>query len=276
MWDAGPGALVNWDPVDKTVLADEQVDEDGYSWRSGAKVEKKILKQWFIRTTSFAKALYDGLDRRDLEDWKDIVDMQKGWIGSCDGVSFEFPLDNEEGEVTLWTDKPELIPRAKFVAVPPGSVLDLENKGEGNRKLDVYVRNTLTGKLLPVYITDELPYHEGSEARIGIPDVYECDVSFAQRVGIPVDTTEQDSEFDRELIIKKIKGRVTSSKIRDWLISRQRHWGTPIPMVHCNKCGVQPVACDQLPVELPPANTVLEKGSQLSSSEEWISTSCPK
>uniref|UniRef100_A0A1B6LKZ8 leucine--tRNA ligase n=1 Tax=Graphocephala atropunctata TaxID=36148 RepID=A0A1B6LKZ8_9HEMI len=268
-------ALVNWDPVDQTVLADEQVDDAGCSWRSGAKVEKKILKQWFIRTTSFSKALYDGLDRKDLEDWKDIIDMQKGWIGNCDGVSFEFPLHDGEGEVTLWTDYPELLPRAKFVAFSPGSVFDIEHEGDGNRKLDVSVRNTLTGELLPVYITDELPFHEGSEARIGIPDVHECDLTFAQQVGIRLDNTGQDKKLDREASIKEIKGRVTSSKIRDWLISRQRHWGTPIPMVHCSECGVQPVPLDQLPVNLPSAKTVPEKGVRLSCPEEWISTTCP-
>ncbi|XP_054278785.1 probable leucine--tRNA ligase, mitochondrial isoform X2 [Macrosteles quadrilineatus] len=274
-------ALVNWDPVDKTVLANEQVTEDGYSWRSGAKVEKKVLKQWFIRTSSFAKALYDGLDRKDLEDWKDIIDLQKHWIGKCDGISFEFPIKDRQEEVTLWTEKPEHLTKAKFVAFNHGSVMDIENEGSGNRKLDIEIVNTVTGDLLPVFITDQLPFFEGADGRVGIPSEFECDFDFARKVGIisPLAKFEPEEKrifSDRKHVLERIKGRATSSKIKDWLISRQRHWGTPIPMVHCEKCGVQPVSHEQLPVVLPQMEKVSERGSRMVCSQDWLSTSCSK
>lgn len=206
------------------------------------------------------RSLYEGLDGKELEDWHDVTDMQKHWIGICDGVSFEFPLSGQEGEITLWTDKAEHLTKAKFVAVPPGSVYDLESGKNGNRRLDLHVVNTLTGTLLPVFVTDKLPFYEGSDGRIGIPEVYKCDMEFVHHEGFvlsdftpgPID----DDIYERQNAIKKINGRITSSKIRDWLISRQRYWGTPIPMVHCSNCGTQPVPYDQLPVELETSNTI--------------------
>ncbi|KAG8228952.1 hypothetical protein J437_LFUL007703 [Ladona fulva] len=124
-------ALVNWDPVDETVLADEQVDEKGRSWRSGAVVEKKWLKQWFVRTTKFAKLLLDGLNDPGLEDWRDIINLQRHWIGSCHGSSFELELMNENEDVhpdkllSVWTENPELLYGVGFIAISPENSINL-------------------------------------------------------------------------------------------------------------------------------------------------------
>lgn len=210
-----------------------------------------------------------------MEDWRDIVDLQKQWIGACDGVRFEFSLEGHEGELSFWVDNPEDLPKARFVTVLPGSVLDLEASGEGERKLDVQVKNLLTGELLPVFVSSELPVHEGSDGRVCIPEINESDLEFANKYGIAFKSTKVTTEqVSKQDVIKKINGRISSANLKDWLISRQRHWGTPIPMTHCEKCGTQPVPLNQLPVTVPPVNKVAEKGNN--TSKDWLSTSCPK
>nr|CAD7601834.1 unnamed protein product [Timema genevievae] len=214
-------ALVNWDPVDQTVLADEQVDENGCSWRSGAKIEKKLLNQWFIRATQFAKSLYDGLSDPLLKNWRDIIKVQKHWIGECDGTTFEFELEGIKSEtrVNVWTRNPESVLEATFIAVSPGSVLD---------KLDS---------------------EEAMKERV-------CEIARKKNIG----------------------GYPVSSKLRDWLISRQRYWGTPIPMIHCTSCGgVQPVPLKDLPVVLPEIECLASRGqSPLLDATDWLHTKCPK
>lgn len=116
-------AIVNWDPVDKTVLADEQVDENGCSWRSGAVVEKKLLRQWFIKTTKFAEQLYKGLEDPVLEDWRDIINLQKHWIGECDGWNFSLKLNNEQS-IDVWSKTPEDFMHASFIAIKKSHLLN--------------------------------------------------------------------------------------------------------------------------------------------------------
>ncbi|KAI8438449.1 hypothetical protein MSG28_010960 [Choristoneura fumiferana] len=187
-------ANVNWDPVDQTVLADEQVDELGCSWRSGAKVEKKTLTQWFIKTTQFAQKLYDGLSSDQLENWKDIINLQKHWI------------DSE----------------------------------------------------IPVYISDDVNYAEGRDVYIACPSIDKYDRDLAKKLNIPLISTNTrlniETENQRAIDIAKDKnvgGYFVSSKLKDWLISRQRFWGTPIPIIHCPKCGPIPVPYKDLPLNLP-------------------------
>lgn len=225
------------------------------------------------------RALYDGLDDPNLKDWRDIIKMQKHWIGECNGASFDFPLTGcNVGEkfLNIWTSKPEHINKAKFVAAAYGSVLDQKCEGEKNRKLNVELTNPLTGESLPVYVTDKLEYDLGRDYRLGIPDLFESDRDFAEFVNIPFNKSEniQDDLNERMLVIKQLNGEECSSKIRDWLISRQRYWGTPIPIVHCHQCGPQPVPYSKLPVTLPTINKLTEKG--VSYSIEQMSTTCSK
>lgn len=284
--------MVNWDPVDNTVLADEQVDENGCSWRSGANVEKKLLNQWFVKTTKFAKQLYEGLDDPILEDWKDIVKMQKHWIGECDGHTIDLELVNASStqSITLWTKYIERLDEAKFIAVLPNSILDQIEKdkefGDGYHKLKVQAKNPFTGKHLPIYVTDQIEYALGCDMHIGIPTVSEIDKAFSIHLGLDFEdnTNKNDEEYSRirkdrvkKALELNIGGFETSSKLKDWLISRQRYWGTPIPIVHCDKCGAVPVPETDLPVELPALIGALDKTScPLKDNLDWQKSVCPK
>ena len=118
-------SMVNWDPVDQTVLADEQVDDKGLSWRSGAQVEKRPLKQWFLRSTRFSKDLYDGLDDPTLLNWRDIIKIQKNWIGECNGTNIDFKFgDNKNSVLSTWTDMPEFLNETAFIGISSGHLLD--------------------------------------------------------------------------------------------------------------------------------------------------------
>lgn len=253
-------ALVNWDPIDKTVLADEQVDAQGRSWRSGALVEKKYLKQWFIRTTYFARSLYAGLNDSKLKDWKDVIALQKHWIGECDGASFIFKLFNgqggSEGQLDIWVKYPEMIHHAAFVAISPKNVL---GRKLNNEKIILTVKSPFSLQHLPLFVTDSLDYPEGCDSKLGIPSFSEEDAKFAEKHGLSYDIGVRPCvNFDERVRLCKIAmknnlgGAMKSSKLKDWLISRQRHWGTPIPIVHCEMCGPVPVSFKNLPVLLPP------------------------
>jgi len=276
-------ALVNWDPVDNTVLADEQVDASGRSWRSGAKVEKRKLRQWFIKTTRFSKALYDGLDDPELKDWKDIIKLQKHWIGDCCGTTIDFEVVSDDPEfsgemLSVWMKYPEFIDQAQFVGVKPKSNWDTQS--------NLRVKNPFTIDTLPVYVTADLPYPEGSDTYLGIPDVFEADKEFAMKMNIPDDilkpvmTEEEQKEYRRKVCAEAkrrgIGGYPTSSKLRDWLISRQRYWGTPIPIVHCEKCGPQTVPEEKLPVKLPVIKKIVPGKNPLIEAKAWLNTNCPK
>ncbi|OXU31011.1 hypothetical protein TSAR_014188 [Trichomalopsis sarcophagae] len=286
---------VNWDPIDQTVLADEQVDENNRSWRSGAVVEKRLLRQWFVRTTVFAESLLEGLKDKTLKEWRDIIKIQEHWIGQCTGTNFDFQLiSNVPGypkSVTLWTDKPEYIENAKFLAISSNSLLAKVEKTESHnslRKLNAKVVNPFTNEELPIYVTDKetLPYPDFRDDYLGIPCLSEADIEFCKSTGIdyeagPVYSAEELAEKRSDILRiakeRNIGGYLVSSKLRDWLISRQRYWGTPIPIVHCDTCGAQPVPRDDLPVKLPKLDRSSEnKNMTLKDANEWLKTSCPK
>ncbi|KAJ8954021.1 hypothetical protein NQ318_004314 [Aromia moschata] len=297
LYDAGlvyqKEALVNWDPVDQTVLADEQVDENGCSWRSGAKVERKLLKQWFVKTTKFAKDLLDGLDDTSLQDWRDIIKLQKHWIGECDGVSFDFKIidDSESDKVlSLWTSRPEYIGHVKFVAVSGTHILakkeGVKNDSETTRLVSV-LENPFNKEKIPVYATSEIEFLPMTDSYVGIPDIDEQSTIFAKTHNIPytpvprLDSEQEIKNRQTEICAEanrlNIDGHWTSAKLRDWLISRQRYWGTPIPIVHCKKCGSQPVPRKDLPVVLPELSELSQRGgSHLAQVEGWTKTSCPQ
>lgn len=279
-------AFVNWDPVDKTVLANEQVDENGRSWRSGTKVEKKLLKQWFLRTTNFAKELYDGLNDKLLEDWDDVIKMQKNWFGKPTGYNFHLELFYVNSEkqkmdsITVWTEKPEQMLNPGFIAIKSNHYLS--EGGQSGRVLDVAVKNPFKeGALIPLIVCDELEYQPHCETYIGIPTVNEIDQNLADKLWISYES-QAPEEKNRDGILKKAKnkkigGYPVSAHFNDWLVSRQRFWGTPIPIVHCSKCGTLPVPESALPVELPEA-TFDDTGKPipLSKRSDWFTTKCHK
>lgn len=275
-------ASVNWDPIDKTVLADEQVDANGCSWRSGAKVEKKILNQWFIKTTKFAKQLYDGLNDPILEDWKDIVNLQKHWIGDCNGYSFDLNILYDHDNVTncdinqkehklktltVWTKYPEQLEYMEFIILNSQHVLNnLNCEHNGNHQSNGLHNFTIINPFrknhkIPIIFSDEVEFSEDCDTYVGCPSINESDKIIAKKYGINIidnACTPQvhsiEETRNRILTIAKqlnIGGYLVSSKLKDWLISRQRYWGTPIPIIHCINCGTVPVPENELPIILP-------------------------
>lgn len=267
------------------MLANEQVDENGNSWRSGAKVEKKFLKQWFIRSTNFAKDLYDGLSASDLEDWDDVIKKQKNWFGEPNGYKFNLEIfglrdDLKTKSITIWTDKPEKLQNPGFIAIKSSSVLSDGNTKE--RMLDIAVKNPFKeGGLIPLVICDSIEYDEHCDTYIGTPAIDESDRKVAERLWINFDD-QPPNEKNRESIVKKAKaknvgGHMVSAHFGDWLISRQRYWGTPIPVIHCPSCGTLPVPETSLPIQLPDAKFD-DNGRPipLSQREDWLTTKCHK
>ncbi|XP_041975522.1 probable leucine--tRNA ligase, mitochondrial [Aricia agestis] len=273
-------AKVNWDPVDKTVLADEQVDDNGCSWRSGAKVEKKTLTQWYIKTTRYAKCLYDGLDNSELENWRDIINLQRHWIGECDGVVVDMHLKYGKTSkvINVWSADAYKFIHGEFLVIRPDNVMLDEISKEDSLKC----YNPITGVEIPVYISDKIIYPEGRETYIACPSVDTKDVKISECLNIPmkeITNINIESENKRAIetaINKDCGGYPVSSKLKDWLISRQRCWGTPIPIIHCPNCGTVPVPVDDLPVELPNQSLSDSKSLTLSNFETWTNCKCPK
>ncbi|XP_049535379.1 leucine--tRNA ligase, mitochondrial [Anopheles darlingi] len=270
-------AQVNWDPIDQTVLADEQVDDNGCSWRSGAKVEKKVLRQWFIKTTRFAKPLLEGLSDPSLEDWKDIIKLQRHWIGECEGYAFELPLaDKAKGaSISIWTREPSDLRNALFIALHPSNLLNTSKRIDC--VLELECENPFTGRRLPVIITENVPFAEGCDTFIATDN--EENRKIAQAVGLKMTDQKGNDEGNAltndEILAKALStnlgGHAVSSKLRDWLISRQRFWGTPIPIIHCPSCGPVAVPEQDLPVRLPTDSV----GVPLAQNADWLRAECP-
>ncbi|XP_041039639.1 probable leucine--tRNA ligase, mitochondrial [Carcharodon carcharias] len=305
--------LVNWDPVDQTVLADEQVDENGCSWRSGAKVEQRYLKQWFIKTTNYAKYLLDALE--DLPDWCGVKEMQANWIGSCTGCYFDFELKvngKHVGEkLPAYACSPDAVYGASHLSILPSHRL-LHSNGHLQHILQkcfvpdidcqtpVTGVNLLNGQEIPVVISAKQEFEGHLDTVLAIPSLSPEDAAAAEKLGLEwrevfetlPDGTEQlqncaeftglDRRSATQAILKRardlgIGGYLTSPKMRDWLISRQRYWGTPIPIVHCQTCGTVPVPYEDLPVLLPKIKSFTAKGlSPLTTASEWFNCTCPK
>ncbi|RIV83671.1 leucine--tRNA ligase [Aurantiacibacter zhengii] len=323
---------VNWDPVDMTVLANEQVI-DGKGWRSGAEVEKRKLNQWFLKITQFAEDLLEGLDT--LKDWPQKVRlMQENWIGKSQGLEFAFDLSNG-GKLPVYTTRPDTIFGASFVAVaadhPIAQSLDSEaardfialcKKGgttaaelETAEKLGfdtgITARHPFTGAELPLYIANFVLMDYGTGAIMAVPGHDQRDFEFATKYGLPiprvvapsVDEAAKpfageaeagegvlvNSDFLDGKSVEDAKADVISRaesggwgkgttvwRLRDWGVSRQRYWGTPIPFIHCDTCGVVPVPKDQLPVKLPEDVSFEQPGNPLLRHPTWKHTECPK
>ncbi|KAK3750293.1 hypothetical protein RRG08_015784 [Elysia crispata] len=297
--------LVNWDPVDMTVLADEQIDDQGCSWRSGAEVEQKYLTQWYLRTTVFSESLLDGLNEVDSSLWRDIIKLQKNWISECKGHRVEFKILQQDSEslssdsLTIYTEDVDLIYGISHICVKPSSYLcvDLGVQDEGTI-LPVQAIHPLTDQPVSMVVTNEKDMYVNKETMLAIPSISKTARTVANEYGFPfhdvLDGTEErlknsgefnglsrqeaTSKVQEKLLALGLGGERVSEQLNDWLISRQRYWGTPIPVIHCDRCGTVPVPYEDLPVELPDVKQLISKGGQspLADNETWLHTTCPK
>ena len=329
-------SLVNWDPVDNTVLANEQVIE-GRGWRSGAVVEKKKLTQWFMRITRFADDLISGLDT--LDRWPDKVrTMQANWIGKSRGLKMTFPFAERDGGVEVYTTRPDTLFGASFVAIAADHPLAVEaaasnpelaaftkslSKG-GTTQAEIDTGEKLgfntgikvqhpfkPGTTLDVWVANFVLMDYGTGAIFGCPAHDQRDLDFARKYDLSVTEvvlpnganpdefkvgteaytgpgTMFHSEFldgleieaAKNIAIEKIEAMglgegATVFRLRDWGVSRQRYWGCPIPIIHCDDCGVVPVPDDQLPVVLPEDVTFDVPGNPLARHPTWKHVKCP-
>lgn len=324
---------VNWDPVDETVLANEQVI-DGRGWRSGAVIERRLLPQWYIRITKYAQALWDGLDSLKGH-WSDeAIAVQRGWIGRSEGVEIDFPVEGSDLAITVYTTRADTLFGVTSVTLAPEHPLALElasaeqkdavaqyaewasGRGEVEREsaertgvaLGRQCRNPLTGEIVPIYVSEYVLGGYGSGAIMNVPAHDARDFSFAVTEGLPIkqvilppgasgpiDLTEaytdpgvmhDSAEFTgmrsdeaKQKIIdfvaeKGLGKRKVNFRLRDWLISRQRFWGAPIPMIHSDTHGW--AKAPELPVMLP-ANPDFSKGSgsAMASAPGFVETTWP-
>ncbi len=330
---------VNWDPVDQTVLANEQVI-DGRGWRSGALIEKREIPMYYFKITAYADELLESLD--ELDGWPEQVKtMQRNWIGKSRGMEISFPYDvasiGSEGVMKVFTTRPDTLMGATYVAVAaehPLATLAAQNNPELQAFIDeckrggvaeadiatqekkglaisLHVQHPLTGELLPVWVANYVLMNYGEGAVMAVPAHDERDFEFASKYGLPIkpvvrtsagdqtpapwqdaygehgelinsgifDGLDFDGAFDAIEVALQKKGlgqARTQFRLRDWGISRQRYWGCPIPIIHCDSCGDVPVPEDQLPVVLPEDVVPDGAGSPLARMPEFYECSCPK
>ncbi|WP_105372271.1 leucine--tRNA ligase [Neorhizobium huautlense] len=337
---------VNWDPVDQTVLANEQVI-DGRGWRSGALVEQRELVQWFFKITEFSQDLLDSLD--DLDQWPEKVRlMQKNWIGRSEGLALRWEIvpgtaPAGENEVVVYTTRPDTLFGASFLAIAADhpiakavaaqdpaieafaeecrrhgtSLAALETAEKKGMDTGIRVRHPLDPSWeLPVYVANFVLMDYGTGAIFGCPSGDQRDLDFARKYDLPVvpvvmpkggdaatfeigntayvddgvminsrfldgKTTEEAFEIVADKLSDTLLGnmpqgeRKVNFRLRDWGISRQRYWGCPIPVIHCDDCGVVPVPKADLPVRLPDDVTFDQPGNPLDRHPTWRHVACP-
>ncbi|MEH2435054.1 MAG: leucine--tRNA ligase [Nostoc sp.] len=347
-------AAVNWDPIDQTVLANEQVDNEGRSWRSGAIVERKLLRQWFFKITDYAEELLNDLDK--LTGWPERVKlMQANWIGKSTGAYLEFPIIGIDEKIAVYTTRPDTVYGVSYLVLAPEHPLtkrvttkeqqaaveafikevsnqsELERTAEDKPKRGISTGgvaiNPFTGEEVPIWIADYVLYEYGTGAVMGVPAHDVRDFKFAKNYDLPIDfviaSPDDVAGFDltptseinevtqliqieynqaytepgilinsgaftgmtstdaKQAIIEYAEqqgfGKVrVQYRLRDWLISRQRYWGAPIPVIHCPNCGIVPVPDKDLPVQLPEEVEFTGRGgSPLTQLESWVNVPCP-
>lgn len=326
-------AVVNWDPVDQTVLANEQV-VDGCGWRSGAPVERREISQWFIKITAYADELLNGLDQ--LPEWPSKVkQMQRNWIGRSEGCEITFIVHDFAKRLKVYTTRPDTLMGVTYLAVAPDHPLAKEaahqlpevknfiDSCQGVRMAEADLAtmekrgidsgftaiHPVSGKEIPVWIANFVLMQYGSGAVMSVPAHDQRDWEFAHKYNLPLRQVIKPSndahdfsksaytgegelinsnEFDGELSSTAMKtianylvtnelGKVTVNyRLRDWGVSRQRYWGTPIPMIHCDDCGIVPVPESDLPVTLPDDIEFTGSGSPLAASSKFTHVQCPK
>ncbi|GAB4361324.1 MAG: leucine--tRNA ligase [Oricola sp.] len=338
---------VNWDPVDMTVLANEQVI-DGRGWRSGAPVEQRELTQWFFRITDFSQDLLDSLDQ--LDEWPEKVRvMQKNWIGRSEGLQIRWQLVGDtapdgETELEVYTTRPDTIFGASFMAIAADhplakkaaaanpelaafcdecrrhgtSVAELETAEKKGFDTGIRVVHPFDPSwTLPVYVANFVLMDYGTGAIFGCPSGDQRDLDFANKYGLPVipvvmpadadaatfRITDEAYDGDGVMINSRFldgmspkqafdevadrlgkvdfggrpqAARKVRFRLRDWGISRQRYWGCPIPVIHCDDCGVVPVPKADLPVTLPDDIDFEKPGNPLDRHPTWRNVDCPK
>ena len=338
-------STVNWDPVDHTVLANEQVI-DGRGWRSGAPVEKRELAQWFLKISDYSQELLDALD--GLQDWPEKVRiMQRNWIGRSEGLRFSFDLEDEQGNpvndaLPVYTTRHDTIFGASFCAVSADHPITrkvarqsaevtafqkecaalgtseeaIERAEKRGVPLGLYARHPFNAdQRLPVYAANFVLMGYGEGAIFGCPAHDQRDLDFARKYSLPVipvvaplgtdpatftigDKAYLEKEGDntvlinsgflngmsvaqaKEEIAKRLEEagsgeRKINYRLRDWGVSRQRYWGCPIPVIHCDDCGTVPVPKADLPVVLPEDITFDEPGNPLERHPTWKHVDCP-
>jgi leucyl-tRNA synthetase len=249
-------APVVWCPSCLTVLAREQTENDGTTCeRCGAVVEERTMRQWFLRITDYADRLLDGLEALD---WPERAKrMQRRWIGKSHGREIDF------GDLTVFTTRPDTLPAVTFLAVAPG------HGAAGSSR-----PHPLNGEAVPIFEADYVVDSYGTGVVMGVPAHDDRDRRFASDNSIPV----SDAPLLDEAEAATVGRPAIRYRMHDWLISRQRYWGPPIPIIHCARCGPVVVPDDQLPVLLPDVDDVRPTGdgrSPLASVEEWVRTTCP-
>ncbi|MDQ2906769.1 MAG: leucine--tRNA ligase [Chloroflexota bacterium] len=330
-------AAVNWCPKDKTVLADEQVI-DGRCERCASVVERRWLRQWFLKLTTYAQRLLDGLEQID---WSERVKTtQRNWIGRSEGLEFSMTIaDMPQHSVQAYTTRPDTIFGMTFVALAPqhplvASITDAayreavasyqetasrQRTGAERTMTGVftgaYALHPLTGERVPIWVADFVLEGHGAGAVMGVPAHDETDMAFAQEMGLPVRFVVQPAQAavpasagtTREAFVRpgvlvdsgaysgmtseqargeilawfearELGRRTAKYRLRDWLISRQRYWGSPIPIIYCPDHGTVPVPEEQLPVLLPDVEAWMPTGtgtSPLAAIESFVNTTCP-
>ncbi|MES2253025.1 MAG: leucine--tRNA ligase [Pseudomonadota bacterium] len=320
---------VNWDPIENSVLANEQVI-NGRGWRSNALVEKRRLNQWSLKITDYAQELLD--DLKTLSGWPEkVVKMQENWIGRSEGALVHFNVADQDEVITIFTTRPDTLFGASFVAIAPAHPL-AESLAKKNQDLDAFIKECQqmiateeaistvekkgcdTGlrvvhpfdatRTVPVYVANFVLMDYGTGAVFGCPAHDERDFEFATKYNLPIprvvkddalstlpylgEGVMMDSDFldglstadAKAMAIEKLeelgKGeRKVTFRLRDWLVSRQRYWGCPIPVIHCDDCGVVPVPTADLPVVLPVDVTFDKPGNPLEHHPTWKHVACP-
>lgn len=328
-------AAVNWCPVDKTVLANEQVSADGKCWRCDAVVEQKELEQWFFKITAYADQLLK--DHEQLKGkWPDeVLAMQANWIGKSEGAEVHFKVKDRSDTLTVFTTRPDTLFGATFMGLAPqhplavalaqspdkkkklAELAELQQTRKRERQeatdksgffLEAYAINPVNQQAVPIWVTDYVLMEYGTGAIMAVPAHDQRDYEFAQKYKIPVIEVVKPAtppppnaafeaegmminsgEFNglpsaeaKRKIAEWLKAKSTGKptvtfKLRDWLLSRQRYWGTPIPMLTCESCGLVPVAEKDLPVKLPTDVEFTGTGeSPLSKSPSFLNAACPQ
>ncbi len=289
---------INWCPQDKIGLANEEV-VDGKCERCGTPVEKREKEQWMLAITKYAERLHDDLETLDYPERVKI--QQRNWIGKSEGAEIEFGIKNNELKIKVFTTRPDTIFGATYMVLAPEHELvkslaitnreevenyiaqsrkktEIERTSEGKQKTGVELKgvkaiNPANKEEVPIWIADYVLPHYGTGAIMAVPSDDARDNEFAQKYNLPIVKDYEKAGFE------DFGKKITRFKLRDWVFSRQRYWGEPIPVIHCDKCGTVPVPEKDLPVKLPKVKkyTYTDTGeSPLASVSKWVNVKCPQ